>query len=275
MAQADRPARRPRACDPATRSAWRRLDPAATLRLGRRRRAAPEHRPPARAAGRPPGPLLGGGEALGARRPAGHRRRRQGRHDQQGHGRLQPAGLPGHLVQGAEPEELAHDYLWRIHQAVPRKGEIGIFNRSHYEDVLVVRVHDLVPKAVWSKRYDQINDFERHPRRQRDDDRQVLPVDRPRRAAAALPGALRRPDQALEVLDGRPRGARAWDDYQAAFDDALSKTSTDGRRGTSSRPTASGSATWPSRRSWPTRSPASSRAIRRSPTTSRTDLVIE
>jgi PPK2 family polyphosphate:nucleotide phosphotransferase len=57
-------------------------------------------------------------------------------------------------------EELAHDFLWRIHKAVPRRGEIGIFNRSHYEDVLVVRVHDLVPKEVWSRRYDQINDFE-------------------------------------------------------------------------------------------------------------------
>ncbi|MEZ6095139.1 MAG: polyphosphate kinase 2 family protein [Pirellulaceae bacterium] len=58
-------------------------------------------------------------------------------------------------------EELDHDFLWRIHQAVPRKGNIGIFNRSHYEDVLVVRVHSLVPESVWSKRYDQINDFER------------------------------------------------------------------------------------------------------------------
>jgi PPK2 family polyphosphate:nucleotide phosphotransferase len=59
------------------------------------------------------------------------------------------------------PIELAHDYLWRIHQRTPGKGEISIFNRSHYEDVLVVRVHDLVPKSVWSRRYDQINEFER------------------------------------------------------------------------------------------------------------------
>ena len=58
------------------------------------------------------------------------------------------------------PIELAHDYLWRIHQRTPGKGEISIFNRSHYEDVLVVRVHDLVPKGVWSRRYDQINAFE-------------------------------------------------------------------------------------------------------------------
>jgi PPK2 family polyphosphate:nucleotide phosphotransferase len=58
-------------------------------------------------------------------------------------------------------EERAHDYLWRVHRAIPPKGVIGIFNRSHYEDVLVVRVKDIVPKKEWSKRYDQINQFER------------------------------------------------------------------------------------------------------------------
>jgi len=57
--------------------------------------------------------------------------------------------------------ERKHDFLWRIHQGVPQHGMIGIFNRSHYEDVLVTRVHDLVPKKVWSKRFDQINDFEK------------------------------------------------------------------------------------------------------------------
>ena len=58
------------------------------------------------------------------------------------------------------PEELAHDFLWRVHKAVPSKGMIGIFNRSHYEDVLIVRVHNLVPKSVWQTRYDHINHFE-------------------------------------------------------------------------------------------------------------------
>jgi PPK2 family polyphosphate:nucleotide phosphotransferase len=58
-------------------------------------------------------------------------------------------------------EELAHDYLWRVHKGVPGKGEIVIFNRSHYEDVLVVRVHSLVPEEIWKKRYAQINAFER------------------------------------------------------------------------------------------------------------------
>jgi PPK2 family polyphosphate:nucleotide phosphotransferase len=57
--------------------------------------------------------------------------------------------------------EVRHDYLWRVHHAIPAKGAIGIFNRSHYEDVLVVRVRGLVPRAVWTKRYQQINEFER------------------------------------------------------------------------------------------------------------------
>lgn len=89
---------------------------------------------------------------------------------------LDAAGKDGairHVMNGINPqgcvvtsfktptrEELDHDYLWRIHAAIPRIGNIGIFNRSHYEDVLVVRVHDLVPKDMWSKRYDQINSFE-------------------------------------------------------------------------------------------------------------------
>jgi PPK2 family polyphosphate:nucleotide phosphotransferase len=58
--------------------------------------------------------------------------------------------------------ELAHDFLWRIHAALPQRGEIGIFNRSHYEDVLVVRVDSLVDESIWSRRYDAINEFERH-----------------------------------------------------------------------------------------------------------------
>src|SRR5215472_8671824 len=58
-------------------------------------------------------------------------------------------------------EELEHDFLWRIHRAVPPHGQIGIFNRSHYEDVLVVRVHELVEKSVWKSRYEKINGFEK------------------------------------------------------------------------------------------------------------------
>ena len=74
---------------------------------------------------------------------------------------LNPQGCRVTSFKAPTAEESGHDFLWRVHKAVPIKGEIGIFNRSHYEDVLVVRVHQLEPEAVWSKRYDQINDFEK------------------------------------------------------------------------------------------------------------------
>src|SRR6516225_7237347 len=74
---------------------------------------------------------------------------------------LSPLGVQVKAFKAPTEEELAHDFLWRVHQAVPRAGSIGIFNRSHYEDVLVVRVHDLVPKKTWKARYEQINQFEK------------------------------------------------------------------------------------------------------------------
>jgi PPK2 family polyphosphate:nucleotide phosphotransferase len=76
-------------------------------------------------------------------------------------GTLNPQSCKVTSFKTPSEEELAHDFLWRIHRFIPRKGEICIFNRSHYEDVLIVRVHNLVQKSIWSKRYDQINDFEK------------------------------------------------------------------------------------------------------------------
>ena len=73
---------------------------------------------------------------------------------------MNPSGCVSVNFKQPTAKELAHDFLWRVHPHVPAKGSIAIFNRSHYEDVLVARVHDLVPEKVWSKRYDQINDFE-------------------------------------------------------------------------------------------------------------------
>ena len=73
---------------------------------------------------------------------------------------LNPQGVKVTAFKVPEGAEKRHDYLWRVHQAIPEFGQIGIFNRSHYEDVLVVRVHSLVPKTVWSSRYKQINEFE-------------------------------------------------------------------------------------------------------------------
>ena len=74
---------------------------------------------------------------------------------------LNPQGVRVTSFKAPEGAEKRHDYLWRVHRAMPEHGQIGIFNRSHYEDVLIVRVHNLVPKSVWSERYGQINDFER------------------------------------------------------------------------------------------------------------------
>lgn len=75
---------------------------------------------------------------------------------------VNPQGCSVTAFKTPSPQEAAHDYLWRVHHAVPEYGDIGIFNRSHYEDVLIVRVHNLVPKATWSQRYNQINQFERY-----------------------------------------------------------------------------------------------------------------
>ena len=74
---------------------------------------------------------------------------------------LNPQGVTVTPFKVPEGAEKRHDYLWRVHKAIPEYGQIGIFNRSHYEDVLVVRVHGLAPKSAWSKRYHQINEFER------------------------------------------------------------------------------------------------------------------
>jgi PPK2 family polyphosphate:nucleotide phosphotransferase len=74
---------------------------------------------------------------------------------------VNPQGCRVTSFKSPSAEETAHDFLWRIHNAIPERGEIGIFNRSHYEDALVVRVHDLVPEAIWSQRYKQINRFEK------------------------------------------------------------------------------------------------------------------
>jgi PPK2 family polyphosphate:nucleotide phosphotransferase len=76
-------------------------------------------------------------------------------------GALNPVALQVASFKAPTAEELAHDFLWRAHRAVPPRGHVGVFNRSHYEDVIVVRVHRIVPPSVWSQRYDQINDFER------------------------------------------------------------------------------------------------------------------
>jgi len=138
-----------------------------------------------------------------------------------------PQGCPVTSFKVPSAEELAHDFLWRVHKAVPRKGEIGIFNRSHYEDVFVVRVHDLVPKAVWSMRYEQINDFERTLA---DTGTTIvkffLSISRDEQRER-FQSRYDDPTKRWKFSMGDLAERKLWDDYQAAFDEALSKTSTD------------------------------------------------
>lgn len=125
------------------------------------------------------------------------------------------------------PVELAHDYLWRVHKQTPASGEMVIFNRSHYEDVLVVRVHALVPEQVWSKRYAQINAFESlldsagttilkfflH----------ISYEEQRQRLQARLDDPTKRWKFRLGDLDER----KLWSEYQEAYEDALSRTSSE------------------------------------------------
>lgn len=122
--------------------------------------------------------------------------------------------------------ELRHDFLWRIHQAVPAHGEIGVFNRSHYEDVLIARVHKLVQPAVWKARYEQINQFEQQLAASgtvivkfflyisRDEQRQRL-QDR-----------LANPTKNWKLSVADLEECKLWDDYVGAYEDVLSRCST-------------------------------------------------
>jgi PPK2 family polyphosphate:nucleotide phosphotransferase len=137
-----------------------------------------------------------------------------------------PLGAPVSYFGVPSATELARDYLWRIHAAVPRTGEIGIFNRSHYESVLVVRVHELVPKVTWSRRYAQINDFERMLSEEGTTIvKFFLHIDKEEqrgRLQARYDDPTKRWKFNMDDLAERAR----WDDYMAAFEDALSRCST-------------------------------------------------
>ena len=123
-------------------------------------------------------------------------------------------------------KELDHDYLWRVHQHTPGKGEIVIFNRSHYEDVLVVRVHDLAPKEVWKKRYDHINEFERLLANEGTTIRKFfLHISKQEQAKRFL-ARLDRPQKRWKFNPDDLKEREYWGDYKAAFEDMLSKTST-------------------------------------------------
>ena len=142
-------------------------------------------------------------------------------------GSVNPHGCQVTSFKAPTPEELAHDFLWRVHRAVPATGMIGVFNRSHYEDVLVVRVHELVPATAWKRRYEQINEFERilvangtilckfflHISEEEQQQRLLAREQDVSKAYKLSPG------------DWRER--KHWDDYQAAYEDALRRCGTE------------------------------------------------
>ena len=139
-------------------------------------------------------------------------------------GCLNPRGVIVTSFGVPTPEERAHDFLWRVHRHAPRLGEFSIFNRSHYEDVLVVRVHDLAPKSVWKERYGHIRDFEEllaehgtiilkyflHITKKEQEERLLEREESPETAWKLNPNDWKERDH--------------WDEYTDAYEDAISKT---------------------------------------------------
>ena len=124
-------------------------------------------------------------------------------------------------------DELSHDFLWRAHKAVPSKGKIGIFNRSHYEDVLVVRVHDLVPEQVWAQRYQQINDFEKMLVENGTIVLKFFLHISKDEQKARLESRIIDPTKHWKVEESDVRERAYWDDYMKAYEVMLQKCSTD------------------------------------------------
>ena len=142
-------------------------------------------------------------------------------------GAFNPQGCRVHAFKVPTADELAHDYLWRVHPHVPGKGEISIFDRSHYEQVLVVRVMGLEPKTRWQQHYDEINSFERLLV---DDGTTILKffllIDKDEQRAR-LQDRIDNPQKRWKFRMGDLDTRKHWDDYIAAFEDALTKCSTE------------------------------------------------
>jgi len=142
-------------------------------------------------------------------------------------GNMNPQGARVYGFKVPSAEEAAHDFLWRIHQAAPHRGQVAIFNRSHYEDVLVTRVHDFVPKKVWSKRYDLINNFEKSLV---DNGTHILKFYLHISAEEQLRRFKQRlddPARHWKISESDYKEREYWDEYTKAFEDALSKCSTE------------------------------------------------
>ncbi|MBK8906099.1 MAG: polyphosphate kinase 2 family protein [Anaerolineaceae bacterium] len=140
---------------------------------------------------------------------------------------VNPQGVRVQSFKAPSKEDLAHDFLWRIHKVVPARGMIGVFNRSHYEDVLVVRVHNMVPESVWRPRYAQINQFEKLLH---DTGTRILKfylhisaAEQKARFQARLDDPEKHWKFSLEDLEKR----KFWPDYMAAYEEMLHECTTE------------------------------------------------
>ncbi len=140
--------------------------------------------------------------------------------------RVNPQGCYVHSFKEPTEEELAHDFLWRIHKNTPGKGSIGIFNRSHYEDVLVARVQNLVPKPVWHARYAEINDFEKLLANSSTVILKFFLHISFDEQAQRLAAREKDKDKAWKLSASDWETRKHWDSYQEAYEDALGKCST-------------------------------------------------
>jgi PPK2 family polyphosphate:nucleotide phosphotransferase len=122
-------------------------------------------------------------------------------------------------------EELAHDFLWRAHLRTPAKGQVVIFNRSHYEDVLVVRVHNLVPQSVWSKRYDLINDFEKMLQRNGTNILKFYLHISPKEQLTRFAQRLDDPARNWKISESDYSERKLWPQYVEAYEEAMALTS--------------------------------------------------
>ncbi len=147
-------------------------------------------------------------------------------------------GSVRHVMRGVSPQsvravsfkkpteiELAHDFLWRVHAQVPAAGEIAIFNRSHYEDVLVVRVHSLVPEPVWRKRYAQIRDFERMLAETGTTILKFFLHIGKEEQRERLEARIKDPTKRWKFQHGDLEERKLWGEYTKAYEDALEETS--------------------------------------------------
>lgn len=142
-------------------------------------------------------------------------------------GQMNPQGCRTYPFKVPSKNELAHDFLWRIHQCTPANGKVSIFNRSHYEDVLVVRVLDIVPKSIWKQRFELINDFERNLEANGTRVLKFYLHISPEEQLERFKKRLDNPEKHWKLNPGDYQSRSHWDDYRGAYEDAFEKCSTD------------------------------------------------